>query len=227
MEVPMKSGASEWVILHIEAQSRGSDLNIRMSHYRSAIFFHYRKEPVALAIVTDKRPANEAVYYSHSHFGTESVYRYNRLVLLELDDDALLANENPIGILLYAAKNALRAKAEHQKYRYLRIAMDRLAERGWDRKDKHDLMLFIERIIDLQDEELIAEYSEHRLQLDKEGKIMYIQLMEREKAKELVQSGIEKGKEEMARNLLANGVSPDVIAKSAELPIEKIRKLMN
>jgi predicted transposase/invertase (TIGR01784 family) len=68
---------------------------------------------------------------------------------------------------------------------------------------------------------------------------MYIQLLEREKAKELVQSGIEKGIEkgietgkpegklEVARNLLANGVSPDVIAKSAELPIEKIRKLMN
>jgi hypothetical protein len=72
-------------------------------------------------------------------------------VLLELDDDALLANENPIGILLYAAKNALHAKAEHQKYRYLRVAMDCLAERGWDRKDKHDLMLFIERIIDLRD----------------------------------------------------------------------------
>jgi hypothetical protein len=41
----------------------------------------------------------QAGYYSHSHFGTESVYRYNRLVLAELDGDALLANENPMGIL--------------------------------------------------------------------------------------------------------------------------------
>jgi hypothetical protein len=223
MEVPLKSGASEWVILHIEAQGEGSDLNFRMSHYRSAIFFHYKKEPVALAIITDKRPANEAEYYSHSNFGTDSVYRYNRLVLAKLDDDALLANDNPMGILLYAAKNAARAKAEHRKYRYLRIAMDRLAERGLDRKDKHDLMLFIERIVNLKDEELIAQYSEHRRQLDKEGKMVYIPLLEREKAKEL----IEKGKLEVARNLLANGVSPDVIAKSAEIPVEKIRELMN
>jgi hypothetical protein len=41
-----------------------------------------------------------------------------------------------MGILLYAAKNALRAKTEHQKHRYLRAAMDRLAARGWDRQDK-------------------------------------------------------------------------------------------
>jgi predicted transposase/invertase (TIGR01784 family) len=156
-------------------------------------------------------------------------------VLAELDDDALLSNDNPMGILLYAAKNAMHAKAEHRKYRYLRIAMDRLAERGWDRKDKHDLMLFIERIVNLQDEELIAQYNEHRLRLDKEGKIMYIQLLERERAEELIQSGVEKGKLEgrlegkleVARNLLARGDSPDTVSKIAGLPKKKIQELMN
>jgi predicted transposase/invertase (TIGR01784 family) len=152
-------------------------------------------------------------------------------VLAKLDDDALLANENPMGILLYAAKNALHTKVEHRKYRYLRVAMDRLAERGLDRKDKHDLMLFIERIVNLQDGELIAQYSEHRLQLDREGKIMYIQLLEREKAKELIESGVEKGKIEgkieVARNLLARGDSPDTVSKIAGLPKKKIRELMN
>jgi predicted transposase YdaD len=255
MEVPMKNSASECVILHIESQGRGSDLDFRMSHYRSAIFFHYRKEPVALAIITDKRPANEAGYYSHYHFGTESIYRYNRLVLAELDDDALLSNDNPFGILLYAAKNTLRTKSEHRKYRYLRIAMDHLARRGWDRQNKHDLMLFIERVVNLQNEELREQYKEYRRQLDKEGKIVYIPLLEREKAKELIESGIEKGKREgklegkregrregkregklegkregkleVARNLLADGFSLDVIAKNTELPIDKIRELMN
>jgi hypothetical protein len=35
-----------------------------------------------------------------------------------------------------------------------------------------------------------------------------------------------KGKEEMARNLLARGISPDVIAESAGLPLDKIQDLM-
>jgi hypothetical protein len=39
--------------------------------------------------------------------------------------------------------------------------------------------------------------------------------------------GRAEGKEEMARSLLASGVSPDLIAKSAGLPVERIRALMN
>ena len=56
---------------------------------------------------------------------------------------------------------------------------------------------------------------------------MYIPLGERELAKEIEERGMTKGKEEVARNLLANGVSTEIIAKSTGLPIEQIRNLMN
>ena len=60
---------------------------------------------------------------------------------------------------------------------------------------------------------------------------MYIPLGERELAKEIEQRGIalgiEKGKEEMAKNLLAKGISPDIIAESAGTPVEKIHALVN
>jgi predicted transposase/invertase (TIGR01784 family) len=53
----------------------------------------------------------------------------------------------------------------------------------------------------------------------------------RDSAAEIEQRGMEKGEEkgklELARNLLARGISPDIIAESAGLPQEKIRKLMN
>jgi predicted transposase/invertase (TIGR01784 family) len=73
---------------------------------------------------------------------------------------------------------------------------------------------------------------------NREGKSMYIPLMLRDRADEIEQQGIEKGIEKgikegikkgklkVARNMLANGISLDIIAKSAELPIEKIRRLM-
>ncbi|MDR1883038.1 MAG: hypothetical protein LBR26_09720 [Prevotella sp.] len=60
----------------------------------------------AIAIVTDRRPVGESLYYSHSHYGTEVIYRYNNLVLPELDDDELISSENPIDLVLYAAKCA-------------------------------------------------------------------------------------------------------------------------
>ena len=37
----------------------------------------------------------------------------------------------------------------------------------------------------------------------------------------------EEGKEEMARNLLNDGVAPEIIARSAGLPLEKIQALQN
>ncbi|MDR1481084.1 MAG: hypothetical protein LBI74_00490, partial [Synergistaceae bacterium] len=81
------------------------------------------------------------------------------------------------------------------------------------------------------DEELITRYKEILEERNKEGESMYIPLLLRDSAADIEQrgreDGIEKGKLELARNLLTNGVSPDVIAKSAELPIEKIRELMN
>ena len=40
-----------------------------------------------------------------------------------------------------------------------------------------------------------------------------------------IEKGKEKGREEMARNLLANGISPEIIAKSAGLSLEKIQAI--
>jgi predicted transposase/invertase (TIGR01784 family) len=83
----------------------------------------------------------------------------------------------------------------------------------------------------LRDNELEKQYMEYRNQLNKEGRIVYIPLGERELAREIEQRGMEKGKEqatfEIARKFLVNGVSPDVIAKSTGLPVEKIQALVN
>ncbi|MDR1873709.1 MAG: hypothetical protein LBQ90_01665 [Synergistaceae bacterium] len=237
LEVPLKNGGTEWVILHIEIQGRGGDsLEVRMCIYRSLVFAHYRREPVALAIITDRRSPEEPLYYSHNRYGTESVYRYNSLVLSELDDAELTTSDNPMDLALYAAKCALRSrKQELRKYNYLRNLLEILGVRGWSRNDKRDLLLFIERMLYLEDKKLEALYTAYRSQLTGEGKIVFIPMGERELAKEIKQSGIEegmekgmeKGKLEMARNLLADGVSPDIIARSAGLPPEQIRSLIN
>jgi hypothetical protein len=224
LEVPLKNGGTEWILLHLEIQGRqGGNLVVRMYTYKCLIFAHYHREPVAIAIITHKRPANEPTYYSHNHYGTESHYRYNSLVLLELDDKELLASENPIDLALYAAKFALKAKKELQKFNFLRKIVELLNERGWSLEDKRDLLLFIERIVNMKDKMLITQFREILEQENKEGKAMYIPLIMRDSAAEIE----ERTKEEMAKNLLANGVPPDVIAKSAKFPLDKIQRLMN
>ena len=225
-KISLLCGEIAWVIFHCEAQGPGGgNLSERMNHYRCYIYAHYRREPVALAIITGTRRKNER-FYSHSHFGTEITYRYNNLVLAELDDEELKASDNPVDLALYAAKCALKAdKEEIQKYKYLRTLLSLLAERGWSEEDKRDLLLFLERIINLKDRELEKQYTEYRNQLTKEGKIVYIPLGERELAREIEQRGIEKGIEkgreegrekkalEVARSMLADGLSLETIRK--------------
>jgi predicted transposase/invertase (TIGR01784 family) len=232
LEVPLKNKDVTWILLHIEAQqsSGGANLAERMNHYRCLIYAHHRREPVALAIVTGGKRKKER-FYSHSHFGTEIVYRYNNLVLADLEDEELIASNNLIDLALYAAKCALRSKKELQKYKYLRTLTEQLAERGWDRNEKRDLMLFIYRIINLKDETLQQQYWEYRQRMDKEGKLMYEPFLKKVEEKMAEQRGMEKGMEkmarEMAKRLLAKGVSPDIIAQSADIPVEQVHALMN
>ena len=134
LEIPMKDEDTELVLFHCEAQGRGgSNLAERMNHYRSMIYAHYRREPVALAIITEGHRKKER-FYSHSHFGTKVTYEYNNLVLTDLDDGELQASDNPIDLALYAAKCALKAKKEIQKFKYLHTLLGLLAERGWRRR---------------------------------------------------------------------------------------------
>ncbi|GHV40744.1 hypothetical protein FACS1894187_21940 [Synergistales bacterium] len=224
LEIPLKNGNAEWILLHLEAQgSGGGNLPERMNHYRCLIYAHYRREPAALAIVTDKRSVNEAEYYSHSHYGTDISYSYNNLVLSDLDDSELMSSDNPIDLVFYAAKCASRSKEELQKYNYLYTLTNLLGERGWDMEDKRNLLNFLERIMNLKDEQLRIKYEDHLEQLDKEEKIMYVSVVE----EKYVAKGREEMAKKMARNLLAKGISPDVIAESAGLPLEKIQALLN
>ncbi|MDR3231743.1 MAG: hypothetical protein LBT65_09905 [Synergistaceae bacterium] len=227
LDVPLKKGSARWILLHLESQGPGGGrLAVRMYDYKSLIYVHYRREPVALAIIIGGHK-KEKRYYSHSQYGTKVVYEYNNLVLAELDDEELLKSDNPLDLALYAAKQAARYKEDLQKYRYLRTLASLLAERGLNREEKRDLLLFLERILCLKDAKLKKKYKEYRQQLDKEGKIVYIPFYEQEEADELIRSSMEKGKEEMARNLLAHGVPLDIIARSAGLPPEKIQGLIS
>ena len=229
LEIPLKNGDAMWLLFHCEIQGPGGGaIPERMNHYRCLIYAHYRREPVALAVITGGHRKEEK-FYAHSHFGTEVMYRYNNLVLSELDDEELQASDNPIDLALYAAKCALKAKKEEmQKYTYLRTLIALLAERGWSREDKADLLLFLERVINLEDKELEKQYTEYRSQLTKEGKIVYIPLGERELAKEIEQRGMEEKAKEVARKLLIRGdYSFDAISEIAGVPVDRVRSMAN
>ena len=232
IDVPLKDGSRKWVLLHIEIQGRGGreSLPFRMYHYKSMIFALHKQEPVALALITDTRPKDEPDFYGSDMYGTESTYRYNRLAVPELDEAELLGTDNPFDLALCAACRALKSKRdERQKHRYLKELLGLLADRGWSHDDKHKLLLFIERIINLQDRELTLDVVKYQEELEKEGKVMYVSLAEKVYLEKGIAEGRKEGRQEMAqqtaRNMKALGLSRDVIVKVSGLSETEIERL--
>ena len=61
--------------------------------------------PVALAILTDKRPSTETPgKFEFSEYGTKLLYKYNLFEVYDQDDDKLLNSDNPFDSFIYAAK---------------------------------------------------------------------------------------------------------------------------
>ena len=244
VEVPLKNGESEWVLLHIEVQGGGGrgSLPFRMFHYKSLIFAMYKRESVALALITDKRPSGEPESYKSSLYSTVTTYEYNRLSVPALDEAELLKTDNPFDLALCAAQRALKSKKdERQKHRYLKELLGLLGDRGWSHDDKHRLLLFIEHVINLKDRELGLDIVKYEEELDREGKIMYISLAEQVYAKEWDrkleqkykqegkqegrQEGIAIGRLDAARGMKALDLPLDVITKATGLSEDEIKRL--
>jgi hypothetical protein len=69
-----------------------------------------------------------------------------------------------------------------------------------------------------------ADQNVEPVSLDRE---MYKSIFERFYTARGREKGIEKGKFEMTKNLLARGVSPDIIADNSGLSVNEIRSMMN
>ena len=231
VDVPLKNGGSEWVLLHIEVQARGGDsLPFRMFLYKSLIFALYKRESAALALITDKRPRNEPALYRSNLYDTETIYRYNRLVVPELDEAELLGTDNPFDLALCAASRALKSRRdEQQKHRYLKELLGLLGDRGWSHDDKHRLLLFIERVINLRDRELVLDIVKYEEEMEREGKVMYVSLREQVYTERAIEQGKQEGRQEMAqqtvRGMKSLGLPIDAIAKVTGLSEAEIERL--
>lgn len=235
VRVPMKNGHGEMVWLHIEIQGRGGgDLAERMFKYVALIYARHRRMITALAVITARRGAKEAGFYSSSLYGTELTYKFNRLVVPDVDPKELEASENPFDLALLAAVRAISGgKDDALKSRYLKELIKILSERKLEREEKRILLSFMESITNIRDEALWEEIWEYEEQLEKEGKIVFVSYAERVWRKKGVEEGLEKGRErgreeekiEIAKNMLFDGIAVDVIEKYTGLSAVKITGL--
>lgn len=184
------------------------------------IYLKHNEEPVAFAVLTSPRPRGEPRAYVSERYETRVVYEYKNIDVQNLSDEELLAGDNRIALILYAAKRAQESKNdEGSKFRYLRDISNIWAGRGWPNEEKRVIMLAIEYLMNLKDPDYTKLMSEHFATLEKEGKIMeYITIAERV----YTAKGREEGKLEVARNMLKNGLAIDDVVKYTDLPRAEI-----
>lgn len=173
VQIPLKSGKNQWVLLHIEVQGKGgNDISLRMVLYCCLIFAHYGRMPVALAILTDKRPSTETPgKFEFSEYGTQLIYKYNLFEVYNQNDEKLLNSDNPFDSFIYAAKKYsyyMSDKDQRVKLEYLLKITRNLYERGVSEKDRARIIVLVARLINLENEELRNQFFDELKRLEGE-----------------------------------------------------------
>jgi hypothetical protein len=184
---------------------------------------------------TTKNTPDEAVLVLEFPDGVHYDYKVKALKFLEHDIEELeklkLAILFPFYVLklrkkVVSAKTspALAKLAREMKLLLdkLMAAIDRAASAGLlGEADSRNVLEYTEKLYI----ELYKDYDEFR---EADAMLQSTILTYSEEAEQRgIEKGIEKGKEEVAKNLIASGVSTDIIVKSTGLPLKKVRTLMN
>lgn len=195
VQLPLKSGKSQWVLLHIEVQGEGGeDISHRMILYCCLIFAHYGRMPVALAVLTDKRPSDEKPgKFEFKEYGTELIYKYNLFEIYEQSEEELLNSDNPFDSFIYAAKEYSKYKSQEARLKYLLRITRSLQALGLKAKERAGILVLVSRLIDLEDEELRTQYFEELKKMEGESRMAELTWIEEHFRDEAIALGKEQG----------------------------------
>lgn len=240
-EIPLDNGNSEWVLLHIEVQGEGGkDISWRMMLYCCLIFAHYHRMPVALAILTDKRPDKEILgKFEFSQYGTSLVYNYNTFAVYKQEDEELLRSENPFDSFIYIAKKYKEYRSEESqqvKFNYLLGMTRHLYAKGLDSRERSEILMLIARLVNLEDKNFCAKYAEeiHKLKGETEmsrivGPAWIEEIFRKEAEEEVLNMRLAQGRREekfdTARRLREMGMSDADIHRATNLSLGELSTL--
>ena len=153
VKVWLLNGDELWILIHVEIQGdRDPEFAERMyiCHHRSYELF--RKPVVGLAILADEEASWRVSEYRQHMFGTELVYRFNTVKLLDYLDHLsdLEQSDNPFAIVTLAHLRAKQTKREPENRFREKIRITRsLYQHGFNRQKIIDLYRFIDWVLSL------------------------------------------------------------------------------
>ena len=220
-KVFLRDGREQWVLVHLEVQGKQDDnFPSRMFTYGYRIYDKYQKPIVSCAILTDEatnwRPSSYRVGLAGSYLSAE--YLIVKLIDYQNMIKQLDASTNPFASVIMTQLAALDAKRKPDDERkMIKFALTRrLYVKGCSKTEIIHLYRFIDWLIGLS-KPLELEYINEVYELEEATKMPYISNAEK--------FGMEKGKLEVAKHLIEEGVKLAIIERTTGFSSAKIKKL--
>ena len=217
LSIPLKTGTDQRLAFHVEQQhAYDKDFALRMFQGYYRMSDRLRIPVTSFAIFTGN--LNPIAVYSTVCYGTELNFKYNVYHVASADVKALEQDERIFALVVLAARRMLDAGGDPEKRgQYSLELLNLFRERGYDAEKARSLKKFVHRILRIGDKKIDPKVRE----------VWRMQLIPIDEAVREIQ--IRDAKEEkafqVAKNLLTNGVSLDIIVKSTGLDEEEILSL--
>lgn len=150
VKVYQKDGSEEWVLCHVEIQGNNDPAFAkRMFKYYCRIFDRYDRPMSAIAIFTGKDGKRLPGMYERRYLGSELIYKYNTLCILDYEEKSLVASANPFALVILAAKKALlRGKDLDKVLLKEKVAIaNLLIKRGYSQRKTDAVLSFLHNYV--------------------------------------------------------------------------------
>ncbi|NJK63932.1 MAG: hypothetical protein HC921_15720 [Synechococcaceae cyanobacterium SM2_3_1] len=233
----LSNGEEAFILIHVEVQSQeDSGFAQRMFVYHYRIFDFYQKRVMSLAVLGDENPNWRPDRYTYTLAGCELSLRFPIMKLVDFEDrwSELEASDNPMAVVIMAHLRSRTTKSDAQARKQWKwILTRRLYERGYSREDVIRLFRVIDRLMTLP-AVLKRQFREELDQYEKEGQMPLISSVEelaREEGIQIgeqrgIQIGKQEGIQEVAINMLRQGMSIDEVASLTKLFTDQVEQLL-
>jgi len=241
VKVYLKNGSTGYIciFIHVEVQgAKDTDFLTRMYVYNYRIFDKFRQEGaevISLAILTDEDPSYRPDEYRVSRWGFELKLKIPVVKLIDYRLDEVKKQElersvNPMAMVVMAhfkSQEIKKARPE-SKFSAKTDLIRQCYRRGYGKEQIKTLLKFIDWIIRLPDA-LEGKISDEIISIEEEYKMPYVTTWERRAKEEGVVLGMEKGARnrniEIARKMIVEGISLDIICKTTGLSRPEVESL--
>lgn len=152
VQVNLKSGGNDLVLIEVQGQISKEEFSLRMFRYYFKLFDRYNKKITSIAIFTDEYKNYKPGVYKSECYGSEIIYRYNTYKILDQNEKELIDNENPFALVVLAGIYTIQSKGDDKlRYRYKIKLAKLLFKRGYSKVKVISLLLFIDHILKLSD----------------------------------------------------------------------------